>query len=283
MFSNNKSTNRNLEQGSIDFGNNKLNEIYASLDQVTKGQINKLQNKEFQINVLKDISNEKLNKLFESLSNKEKDSLTKLGIRDKYRFLKSMYEKQNLTKSDKYTPVSPDFPPPQKEKSIEEEFNIVEAPQELLVEEEEPIYLQKKINLTPQEQLNNLINLYYSSSPFIYNSNFTPELEVRFGTRRIQTLTRTDYDNVIQKLKSFGFVTLNSSGSYYLRINNEYLDNITGKFKLSDNTRTEIVGLNNIQEYCKHNDIKILYKNSPTSISFISKKLVYNQKIDNIK
>ena len=283
MFSNNKSTNINLEQGSIDFGNNKLNEIYASLDQVTKGQINKLQNKEFQINVLKDISNEKLNKLFESLSNKEKDSLTKLGIRDKYRFLKTMYEKQNKNEPTKHTPISPDFPPPQKENTHEEVFNVVEAPQELLIEEEEePIYLQKKINLTPQEQFNNLINLYYSSSPFIYNSNFTPELEVRFGTRRIQTLTRNDYDNVIQKLKSFGFVTSNSSGSYYLRINNEYLDNITGKFKLSDNTRTEIVGLNNIQEYCKHNDIKILYKNNPTSISFISKKLVYNQKKEKV-
>ena len=47
---------------------------------------------------------------------------------------------------------------------------------------------------------------------------------------------------------------------------------------MSDNTRCEIVGLHNIQEYCKHNDIKTLYKNSPTSISFVSKKLVYNDK-----
>jgi hypothetical protein len=154
MFSNNKSANINLEQGSIDFGNNKLNEIYASFDEDTKSQINKIQNKEIQISLLKDISNEKLNKIFETLSNKEKDTLKNMGIRDKYRFLKVMYNKQNQTKSEKYTPVSPDFPPPQKEKSIEEEFNIVDAPQELLIEEEEeqPIYLQKKINLTPQEQ-----------------------------------------------------------------------------------------------------------------------------------
>lgn len=288
MFTN-KSTNLNLEQTSLDFGSNKLNEIYASLDEETKRQINKLPNKEIQINVLKDVSNVELNALFESLPKKDKDALKNLGIRDKYRFLKTMTEKQQQKtevpsqKPQKvYSPVSPDLPPPQKEKIVKE-VKFTEAPQELLVtEEEEPISLPKKNHLTPQVQLNNLINLYYSSKPFIYNSNVMPELEVRFGTRKIQTLTRNDYDNVIQKLKSFGFTTSNSSGNYYLRINNEYLDNITGKFKLSDNTRCEIVGLHNIQEYCKHNDIKTLYKNSPTSISFVSKKLVYNDKKEKI-
>ena len=80
MFSNNnKSNNLNLEQVSIDFGNNKLNEIYASLDEVTKGQINKISNKENQINVLKDISDVKLNSFFESLPQKDKDALKKNG------------------------------------------------------------------------------------------------------------------------------------------------------------------------------------------------------------
>jgi len=288
MFSNNnKSTKLNLEQVSIDFGNNKLNEIYASLDEDTKSQVNKLQNKENQINILKDISNENLNSLFESLPEKEKEQFKKMGIRDKYRMLKSMAGKkiQIETQSKKYTPVSPDMPPPQKEKvTVSEEVKFTEAPQELLIEDEveETVALPKKNNLTPQIQLNNLINLFYSSKPFIYNSSYTPELEVRFGTRRIQPLTRNDYDNVIQKLKSFGFTTSNNSGNYYLRVNNEYLDNITGKFKLSDNTRTEIIGLHNIQEYCKHNDIKTLYKNNPTSISFVSKKPVYNQKKEKI-
>ena len=288
MFSNNnKSTKLNLEQVSIDFGNNKLNEIYASLDEDTKSQVNKLQNKENQINILKDISNENLNSLFESLPEKEKEQFKKIGIRDKYRMLKSMAGKkiQIETQSKKYTPVSPDMPPPQKEKvTVSEEVKFTEAPQELLIEDEveETVALPKKNNLTPQIQLNNLINLFYSSKPFIYNSSYTPELEVRFGTRRIQPLTRNDYDNVIQKLKSFGFTTSNNSGNYYLRVNNEYLDNITGKFKLSDNTRTEIIGLHNIQEYCKHNDIKTLYKNNPTSISFVSKKPVYNQKKEKI-
>jgi hypothetical protein len=295
MFSNNnKSNNLNLEQVSIDFGSNKLNEIYVSLDEVTKGQINKIPDKEIQINILKDISDVKLNAFFESLPQKDKDALKKIGVRDKYRLLKTMMGKRMTEKSmteksmtetqrqpKQYSPVSPDMPPPsQKEKIVE----FTEAPQELLIEEEvdEPASLPQKIHLTPQVQLNNLIELYYSSKPFIYNSNYDAELEVRFGTRRIQPLTRNDYDNVIQKLKSFGFTTANSAGNYYLRINNEYLDNITGKFKLSDNTRTEIIGLHNIQEYCKHNDIKTLYKNSPTSVSFVSKKPVYNQKKEKI-
>jgi hypothetical protein len=286
MFTNNKSTILNLEQSSLDFGSNKLNEIYASLDEETKGQINKLPNKEIQINVLKDISNVKLNALFESLPNKDKDALKKVGIRDKYRLLKNMtnkeISKEPQKKENYFTPVSPELPPPENEKMVKE-VKFTEAPQELLIEdEEEPVSVQKKTHLTPQIQLNNLVNLFYSSKPFIYNSNLTPELEVRFGTKKIQTLTKNDYDNVIQKLKSFGFTTSNSSGNYYLRINNEYLDNITGKFKLSDNTRCEIIGLHNIQEYCKHNDIKTLYKNSPTSISFVSKKLIYTEKNEKI-
>jgi hypothetical protein len=202
----------------------------------------------------------KLNKLFESLPEKDKNALKKLGIRDKYRILKNIIGSKMEEQERKLTPVSPDVPPPPQNDKIIKEVKFTEAPQELFIEEEEePTSLPKKIHLTPQIQLNNLINSFYYSNPFIYNSILTPELEVRFGTRKIQTLTRDDYENVIQKLKSFGFTTANNSGNYYLRINNEYLDNITGRFKLSDNTRCEIVGIHNIQEYCKHNDIKTLY------------------------
>jgi hypothetical protein len=54
-------------------------------------------------------------------------------------------------------------------------------------------------------------------------------------------------------------------------VNCEFLDSVTGRFKLSD-VRTEIKGLHNIQTYCGTNDIKSLYKESPTAIDFIHKK-----------
>jgi len=176
------------------------------------------------------------------------------------------------------------------EEMTQQDQDIVyrEAPKELFNQEEGEADTEVRTKKTeysrisPQEQFNNLVQLFYSSKPFMFNPAFTPELEVRFGTRSVKQITRNDYDNVIKKLKSFGFNTTNNSGNYYLRINNEYLDNITGKFKLSDNIRCEIIGINNIQEYCSSNDIKKLYKNNPTCISFISKKSVYKNNKERI-
>jgi hypothetical protein len=53
------------------------------------------------------------------------------------------------------------------------------------------------------------------------------------------------------------------------------LDSTTGRFKLSNDIRTEIKGLHNIQKYCETNDIKSLYNESPVSVDFIHKKPVY--------
>jgi hypothetical protein len=64
---------------------------------------------------------------------------------------------------------------------------------------------------------------------------------------------------------------------HYLRVNCEFLDSATGRFKLSD-VRTEIKGTHNIQEYCVHNDIKTLYNTNPTVIEFIHKKAGYIDK-----
>ena len=80
------------------------------------------------------------------------------------------------------------------------------------------------------------------------------ELEVRFGTRGRQKITRIDFDNVIKKLKSLGWTCINDSGDYSLKIQNEFVDPKTGETKLS-NIRTQIETLNAIQQYCKTNDI----------------------------
>ena len=131
--------------------------------------------------------------------------------------------------------------------------------------------VKTKLEGTPQKRFDNLVKTFYNSNPFVLNRK-QHELEVKFGTKGIKPLMRNDYDNVIRKLKSMGFRTDDNDGLYSLRINCEFLDSTTGKFKMSD-VRTEINGLHNIQEYCNTNDIKSLYVKNPTTIKFNNKKI----------
>jgi hypothetical protein len=139
----------------------------------------------------------------------------------------------------------------------EEVFSNV--PKEILHEDEELEAPKKQSQKSQQERFNDLVKIYYNTNPFIIGT-INHELEVKFGTKGIKQLTRNDYDNVIKKLKSSEFSIIgDSSGVYNLRVNCEFLDSVTGRFKLSD-VRTEIKGLHNIQTYCGTNDIKSLYK-----------------------
>ena len=155
---------------------------------------------------------------------------------------------------------------------LDEDYqNIKEVPKELfqqvIVEEKK----EKGSSLPPQKQFDNIVKKFYNTSPYI-NSKQNKELEVKFGTKGIKSLTRNDYDNVIKKLKSFGFTTTDNVGNYYLRINCEFLDPVSGKFRLSD-VRAEISGLQYIQDYCKNNDIKEIHSKNFTVVSFTSKKI----------
>ena len=149
--------------------------------------------------------------------------------------------------------------------------NIKEVPKELF----QPIIFEekkdKKTGLQPQKQFDILVKKFYDTQPYIISKQ-NKELEVKFGTKGIKTLTRNDYDNVIKKLKSFGFTTTDNVGNYYLRINCEFLDPVSGKFRLSD-IRAEISGLQYIQDYCNNNDIKEVYSKNFTVISFTNKKI----------
>ena len=149
-------------------------------------------------------------------------------------------------------------------------FVMKDAPSEIFNKEIEVVD-KVRDKKSPQERFDNLVKLYYDMNPFSYSS-INHELEVKFGTKGIKTLTRNDYDNVIRKLKSSGFkIVGDTNGEYYLRIQCEFLDSTSGRFKLSD-VRTEIRGLHTIQDYCKSNDIKILYSSNPLAIDFIHKK-----------
>jgi hypothetical protein len=149
-------------------------------------------------------------------------------------------------------------------------FGIEISPAEIFGNENETLQNIKDTR-PPQERFDSLVNLFYNTTP--YNiSGINHELEVKFGTKGIKALTRNDYDNVIKKLKSSGFkIVGDSAGEYYLRIQCEFLDSTTGRFKVSD-VRTEIKGLHTIEEYCKSNDIKSLYSSNPMALDFIHKK-----------
>ena len=305
---------------SIDYGVPELNETFKNLDSETKKKVAKYK-KEIQISILKNITDPELKAFWNTLSEANQEKLNALPIRDKYSLLRSLLKSKKeekpkmvpkspdspppaLTlKKTRMVPKSPDSPPPaltlektrmvpkspdtpppsQVLKKQEPEISVPkEAPVEIFGVEEEEVIEEpkgKKEREQPQIQFNNLVKIFYSMNPYFTSSQINHELEVKFGTKGIKSITRNDYDNVIKKLKSFGFNTTNSTGNYYLRVNCEYSDK--GEFKMS-NVRTEISGLHNIQEYCKNNDLKSIYKTSPTSVSFMQKKsaLLNKQRIN---
>jgi hypothetical protein len=222
-----------------------------------------------------DISDPKLKEVYDKLNSKSKAELDKLAIRDKNLILKKMVEKEEekepiIKTTEKNAPTEL-LDSELEEDNIEKNENVVN----------ENVVNGKVINENLQKKFSELIRQFYSSNPFVTSQSIVPELEVRFGTRGIKPLSRTDYDNVIKKLKSFGFENPDPSGVYSLRVNCEYLDSNTGKFKLSD-VRTEINGLHNIQLYCKNNNIKELYTTNTSCIKFLKKKPVKNNKGDKI-
>jgi mRNA (guanine-N7-)-methyltransferase len=130
--------------------------------------------------------------------------------------------------------------------------------------------MEKKSSKSTQVLLNDLVQTYFNENPYVRNLRKSNELEVKFGTRGVKPLTKIDYDNVIKKIKSLGFKSLNEQGNYMLRIQNEFLDQTSGRFKMS-NIRTEIAGFHAIQEYCNSNDITSLEKNYFDSITYTKK------------
>ena len=275
-------------ENSVDYGEEELNKFFLNLDSETKKKIMKILNKETQISIIKNLMNPELTKIWNDLPKKNKKQLESVSLIDRFIFLKKMLKE----KDKKYSPHTPDEPPPEYSSHTPDEpppEYSSHTPDELPPEysshtpDEPPpdIYEENfkendiaryKDNKNPQNRLNELIKLYYNLNPYFYNSGLTHELEVRFGTKGIKKITRNDYDNVIKKLKSSGFKLVGeSSGQYYLRINCEFLDSTSGRIKLSD-VRTEIRGLHSIQELCKNNDLKQLYISNPSVIQFIHKK-----------
>jgi hypothetical protein len=283
MASIEKSNNSNLED-SIDYGETELNELFKTLDEETKKKIKKYPKKDVQMSILRNLLDPELNNLWNNLPEKKKQQLDSFGIRDRFIFLKDLL-KQNKNKEIKKqkTPPNTIDEVVSQDKLSEVIPTLNEVNDEIFADEESEEISKKETSKEEKhlpERLDNLVKLFYNTMNYNYNININHELEVKFGTKGIKTITRNDYDNVVKKLKSSGFNIIgDNSGEYYLRINCEFLD-INGRFKLSD-VRTEIKGLHTIQEYCKNNDIKSLFAKNPTSIVFIHKKpaLINSQRV----
>jgi GR25 family glycosyltransferase involved in LPS biosynthesis/predicted NAD-dependent protein-ADP-ribosyltransferase YbiA (DUF1768 family) len=113
-----------------------------------------------------------------------------------------------------------------------------------------------------QEKFNEMTAVYLSGKPHIdAPDKGVAELEVKFGTRGVKRITKTDYDNVIARLTSLGFKSsdpTNMDGKYLLRMENQVLDQYTGAFKMS-RVRVELEGLKTIQRYCSTQTIESVW------------------------
>jgi len=286
--SNNSVLENKSESSTNDFGDEELNIFYQKLDSETKSKIDAIKIMDAKKNVLKVMSNPKIIEYYNSLSIKSKNTFDSLPIRDKYKLIKKSYEEHQKIIIEKQKNLMPKtvqdslskkiLPHSQDESALvaQKEEILKETPDELLVEEdvlvEQPIEINKKFS--NQKQFEDIIKLFYNSNSFVKNYEKTHEVEIRFGTRGIKPLNKNDFDNVIKKLKSFGFTSSIESGISTLKIQSEYLDKSSGRFKLSD-IRVEIQTLDEIQKYCKSNSIKELFYSKGHLINFVNKKPLY--------
>ena len=112
-----------------------------------------------------------------------------------------------------------------------------------------------KSTLSNIEKNNNLLKVYLETKNKL-KSNEYGELEIKFGTRGVKKISKNKFDNVIQQLKSRNF-----------KMKDEALNYLNIK---TDTIRTSINGLQNIQEYCRTNNISGNYRKQ--DITFTEKK-----------
>lgn len=101
----------------------------------------------------------------------------------------------------------------------------------------------------------------------IFTDTDDTEFEVRFGTVK-NSITKIDFNKVVQKLKSLGFYSYNST--YSLKIQSQFTDIKSGETKMSS-VRTEIDGLSSIKDFCKNNKVTDETLNILPNISFVKK------------
>jgi hypothetical protein len=104
-----------------------------------------------------------------------------------------------------------------------------------------------------------VVGQYLENNPILRSNKKVAEFEIRFGSnpKLAKSISKIDYDNVVNQLYACGFKTDNIDGIQILRVYSDYLHPQTGERTMS-NIRAEIVGTDMIQHYCKTNSIQKL-------------------------
>lgn len=263
---------KTIELKRDDFGDQEeLYNFYISLNDVSKKEVDDLENVATKLSILKDLSDPELSRLLTMLPEEKKKIFKTFKVKERMFMLKKMKEKSVGNKPTTELQSAAIV----EESAVKDNKENIEEIFERDIEDIEESEV-KRINsnkTTPQKLFEDMVNLYYQSNPYVSYSRSNKELEVRFGTKGIKPLTKIDYDNVIKKLMSSGFKTESHEGSYRLSIQNEFVKPSTGRFEIS-NIRTEIRGLHVIQSYCKNNDISTIMKEYPSNVIFTEKKLI---------
>ncbi len=146
------------------------------------------------------------------------------------------------------------------------------------------IVAEKKKPSASHNQLmfNQIVAKYLQEKPHILNVDKSTELEVRFGTKGSRKLTKGNYDQVVQVLKSFGYVCNDVNGLYTLKMQNEFIGKVSGRAEIS-NIRVEVQGLDMIQQFCKNNNLKDLMSKHANSVRFLRKTPIYLEGKEKLK
>jgi hypothetical protein len=142
--------------------NKKFNEIYQTLDEKTKKEIDRLVKPEFKVDVLKILMDQEIQAFYHDLNPKNKQKLESVGIRDRVRILKELFLKDKERKKAKQPLVVPVVE--KKEEPL---------PQEMLEQEEdleEEVRKKPTSKTAPQLAFQHLVQTYYQSNPFVNSS-----------------------------------------------------------------------------------------------------------------
>ena len=111
---------------------------------------------------------------------------------------------------------------------------------------------------------------------YLTDSNTSQELEIKFGTKGIHSITKIKYQNVIKRMLSLGFKPLMDKETYLLRISNNFITQ-DGSM-IQSNIRTEMEGLGDIQQYCMLNELVSRETgNLDFNVDFVQKKYKKSQ------
>ena len=173
------------------------------------------------------------------------------------------------------SPLSPSFPPPS---GIANPVVEKEEMESKISPKSPPGLAPKEVPVDSTKLFESMVSTYLASNPVSSHGGKTSEIEIAFGTnpKKSRSISKIDYDNVVKQFIAAGFTTEDPDGLHMLRINNEYYDVRTNKTKMS-NVRTELVGINMIQEYCKTNSIQKLL-DMPHNIYSTDSKIKFTQK-----